>query len=135
VEAVADVVEEIRRLGVADQVFHLDSRDAIGTYQVLRGIMGESLFDLTINTTNTENTEGASILATKPGGRLILFNMSTSFTRAALTAEGVGRDINMLIGNGFTKNWIERTLRIYRSYPELAEFMIRRGILQGSRIQ
>ena len=126
VEELAATADEVRRLGVADQVLHLDSRDAIATYQALHRASGGLMFDLTVNTTNTENTEGGSILATKPSGRLVLFSMSTSFTRAALTAEGVGRDIEMLIGNGFTKDWIETTLRIYRTHPELAAFMTHR---------
>jgi hypothetical protein len=29
--------------------------------------------------------------------------MATSFTKAALGAEGVGKDVTMIIGNGYTK--------------------------------
>ncbi len=126
VEGSPQTAKEVHQLGVADHVIHCDTRDAIGTHQALHRLFDGIMFDLTINTTNTENTEGASILATNEGGKLIFFSMSTSFTRAALTAEGVGRDITMIIGNGFTGGWVETTLALYRAHPKLRDFFERR---------
>jgi L-erythro-3,5-diaminohexanoate dehydrogenase len=40
--------------------------------------------------------------------------MATSFTKAALGAEGVGKDIDMMIGNGYMKGHAEITLDILR---------------------
>ena len=45
--------------------------------------------------------------------------MATSFTKAALGAEGVGKDVNMIIGNGYTKNHADITLDIMREYEWL----------------
>ena len=33
--------------------------------------------------------------------------MATSFTKAALGAEGVGSDVTMIVGNGYTKGHAE----------------------------
>jgi L-erythro-3,5-diaminohexanoate dehydrogenase len=40
--------------------------------------------------------------------------MATSFTRAALGAEGVGKDINLIVGNGYARGHAELTLNILR---------------------
>ena len=39
---------------------------------------------------------------------------SASFTKAALGAEGVGKDVNMLIGNGYTKGHANAALQVLR---------------------
>jgi L-erythro-3,5-diaminohexanoate dehydrogenase len=45
--------------------------------------------------------------------------MATSFTRAALGAEGVGKDVTMIIGNGYTKGHAELSLNILRESKEI----------------
>ena len=52
-------------------------------------------------------------------GIVYFFSMATSFTKAALGAEGVGKDVNMIIGNGFSKDHAEITLEILRESPIL----------------
>ncbi|RLI60924.1 MAG: L-erythro-3,5-diaminohexanoate dehydrogenase, partial [Candidatus Asgardarchaeum californiense] len=42
------------------------------------------------------------------------FSMTTDFTKAALGAEGVGRDVKMIIGNGYCPNHAEYVLDIMR---------------------
>ena len=128
VDGSAQTVDEVRQLGVADHVILCDTRDAIATYRELHRVSGGVMFDLVINTTNVERTEGASILATRQDGRLVFFSMSTSFTRAVLTAEGAGRDITMIVGNGYTKGWIDTTLDLYRRQPKLKAFFERRHV-------
>ena len=71
---------------------------------------GEKEFDLSINCVNVNNSEMASILPIRNGGTAYLFSMAVNFTKAALGAEGVGKDINMIIGNGYTKGHAEITL-------------------------
>lgn len=126
VEGSAEAAEEVHQLGVADHVVHCDARDAIAAYGVLRDVSVGHMFDLVINTTNVERTEGASILATRQGGQLVFFSMSTSFTRAALTAEGAGRDITMIVGNGYTRGWTDSALSLYRRHPRLRGFFEQR---------
>jgi L-erythro-3,5-diaminohexanoate dehydrogenase len=52
----------------------------------------------------------AAILPVRDGGTVYFFSMATSFTRAALGAEGIGKDVVMLVGNGYTKDHAEITL-------------------------
>ena len=80
--------------------------------------------DLVINCVNVHGTEMASILATKDGGTVYFFSMATSFTAAALGAEGVGKDINMLIGNGYTRGHAAIALEVLRENPALRQYFL-----------
>ena len=75
--------------------------------------------DVTINNVNIEDTEMTSILCTKNSGTVYFFSMATSFTKAALGAEGVGSDVTMIVGNGYTKGHAEITLQILRESEKL----------------
>ncbi|WML34594.1 L-erythro-3,5-diaminohexanoate dehydrogenase [Clostridium sp. OS1-26] len=66
--------------------------------------------DISISCVNVANTEMACILPVKDNGTVYFFSMATSFTKAALGAEGVGKDVTMIIGNGYTKDHAEITL-------------------------
>lgn len=66
--------------------------------------------DISINCVNIQNTEMSSILPVKDEGIVYFFSMATSFTKAALGAEGVGKDVTMIVGNGYTKDHAEITL-------------------------
>ena len=75
--------------------------------------------DVTINNVNIPDTEMTSILCTKDDGIVYFFSMATSFTKAALGAEGVGKDVTMIIGNGYTRGHAELTLDLLRESPVL----------------
>lgn len=75
--------------------------------------------DISINCLSIPNTEMSSILPVRDGGIVYFFSMATSFTKAALGAEGVGKDVTMIIGNGYTKNHAEITLNLLRESNEL----------------
>jgi L-erythro-3,5-diaminohexanoate dehydrogenase len=77
--------------------------------------------DLSISCVNVPNTEMACILPVKDDGIVYFFSMATSFTKAALGAEGVGKDVSMIIGNGYTKDHAEITLSELRENQELRE--------------
>jgi L-erythro-3,5-diaminohexanoate dehydrogenase len=53
--------------------------------------------------------------------------MSTSFTRAALGAEGVGKDVDLYIGNGYARGHVQHTLGLVRTAPILELFTRRYG--------
>lgn len=116
-------VEAAKGLGYADLVLTLDLRDPVRSHAAVHEATGGALADLVVNTTNVPGTEGAAILAARQNGRVFFFSMATSFTAAALTAEGVGRDITMIIGNGYTAGWIDNTLRLYRQSSGLMALM------------
>ena len=75
--------------------------------------------DLVINVANIPETEMSCILSVKPRGIVYFFSMATSFTRAALGAEGVGADVDLRIGNGYTEGHADLTLDLLRESPEL----------------
>lgn len=74
---------------------------------------------MTINCVNIPHTELSSILVTKDGGTVYFFSMATSFTAAALGAEGVGKDVTMIVGNGYTRDHAAISLHIMRESPAL----------------
>lgn len=76
---------------------------------------GESM-DVVINTCNVPDAEMSAILCCRDRGRVYFFNMATSFAKAALGCEGVGKDVDLLIGNGFAHGHAEQTLNIVRKH-------------------
>jgi L-erythro-3,5-diaminohexanoate dehydrogenase len=102
------VNEEDKKLvldnNLCDEAFVVDARNAMEVYEKISKATNNKLADLTINVVNVEDTEMSSILATKDLGTVYFFSMATSFTKAALGAEGIGKDVTMMIGNGYTKN-------------------------------
>ncbi len=113
--------DRARGLNLADDYFHLDATDAVGMYEKIMELTDGELCDVVINCVNIENTEMASILACKDDGTVYFFSMATSFTQAALGAEGVGKDVNMIVGNGYTKGHADITIQELRENPELRE--------------
>ncbi|MHB8870616.1 MAG: L-erythro-3,5-diaminohexanoate dehydrogenase [Thermoleophilia bacterium] len=102
-------------------VLHGDATDALGTLRAVTAATNGGLADLTINCVSAPGTEMASILATRDGGTVLFFGMATDFTRAALGAEGVGKDITMLIGNGYAQGHAEAALELVRSSAALRD--------------
>ncbi len=111
--------QRARDLDVANEYCHLDATDAVAVYNKIMELTDGELADVVINVVNIENTEMASILACKDEGLVYFFSMATSFTKAALGAEGVGKDINMMIGNGYCKGHAAVTLQCLREHSGL----------------
>lgn len=105
--------------GYCDQVVIADAADALDVMKKVEEATGGAMADLTINCVNIPNTELSSILATRDGGQVYFFSMATSFTSAALGAEGVGKDLDMIIGNGYTRDHDQISLHIMRESPVL----------------
>lgn len=105
--------------GLCDTVIMADAANAIDLMEKVQEATGGAMADVTINCVNIPNTELSSILATKDGGVVYFFSMATSFTAAALGAEGVGKDVTMVVGNGYTKDHAAISLNIMRESPVL----------------
>ncbi len=54
------------------------------------------------------------MLATRDGGTVIFFSMATSFSAAALGAEGLAADVTMLVGNGYVPGHAQYALDLLR---------------------
>ena len=111
----------IRELGFCDAVIKVNATNPVETRARFEEASGGHLADVTINCVNIENTEMTSILCTKETGVVYFFSMATSFTKAALGAEGIGSDVTMLIGNGYTRGHAAITLQLLRECPKLKE--------------
>jgi L-erythro-3,5-diaminohexanoate dehydrogenase len=114
-------VQRIQKLDLADVVLDVDATKPVDCLHAFQKASGDRLADLTINCVNIPQTEMTSILCTRDGGTVYFFSMATSFTSAALGAEGVGKDVNMLIGNGYTKSHAAITLEVLRENPKLRQ--------------
>ncbi|MEW6624741.1 MAG: zinc-binding dehydrogenase [Bacillota bacterium] len=111
--------ERMKELNHVDEIIQVDATDAVKVYELVKEATGGKMADITINCVNIPGTEMASILATRDGGTVYFFSMATSFTAAALGAEGVGKDVNMILGNGYTRDHAEISLAIAKECPPL----------------
>lgn len=114
-------IELAKKADLADEYIQGDATDAVAIMNKVAEVTNGEMADVTINIVNIPNTEMASILITKDEGLVYFFSMATSFTKAALGAEGVGKDVDMVVGNGYTKGHAEISLEIMRESKELKE--------------
>lgn len=113
--------ERVQNLNLADTVIQADAQNALQVMETVSLATGGKMCDLVINCVNVPNTEMSTILAARNHGTVYFFSMATSFTAAALGAEGVGKDITMLIGNGYTTDHAAIALNTLRENPKLRE--------------
>lgn len=101
---------------LVDAFVEADARDALDlSHKFAQASPG--LADVVVNCVNVPGTELSSVLCCKERGTVYFFSMSTSFTAAALGAEGVGRDVTMIIGNGYAKGHAQTALQTLRDHP------------------
>lgn len=112
-------VERLKRLRLCDDVVRLNAANALECYETISDLTGGGMADLVINCVNVPNTESGSVLMCRERGTVYFFSMATSFTKAALGAEGMGRDIDMIIGNGYAKDHAEIALNVLRENAEI----------------
>lgn len=115
-------VETFKALDLVDECFVANALKPAETMDKVAKITEGRMCDLCINTANVEGTELSSVLACKQGGRVYFFNMATNFQKAALGAEGVGMDVEMIIGNGYAPDHAEFTLNVYRKNPAVRKW-------------
>jgi L-erythro-3,5-diaminohexanoate dehydrogenase len=102
----------LERAGVADDVVVVDARDPVA----LAAAVGNPAH-VTVVCVDVPGCEGGAILATAEGGTVVFFSMATSFSAAALTAEGLGADVTLVIGNGYVPGHADLALDLVRSHP------------------
>jgi L-erythro-3,5-diaminohexanoate dehydrogenase len=104
--------EMLRAAGLADQVVVADARDPIALRDAVAKAGGPA--DVTVVCVDVPGCEGGAILATAEQGTVVFFSMATSFSAAALGAEGLAADVTMLIGNGYVPGHAEHAFRLLR---------------------
>jgi L-erythro-3,5-diaminohexanoate dehydrogenase len=115
-------IESFASLGLADECFIANALRPTEVLEKVEKATNGKMCDLVINTANVEGTELSSVLACKQGGKVYFFNMATNFQKAALGAEGIGMDVEMIIGNGYAPNHAEFTLDVYRKNAKVKEW-------------
>lgn len=108
-------VDSFMETGLLDKAFVANALEPSSILDKVSEQTSGKMCDLVINNANIVGTELSSVLACRPGGKVYFFNMATSFQKAALGAEGVGMDVEMIIGNGYAPNHAEFTLDLYRN--------------------
>lgn len=110
-------------LGLADVVIAADATHALDVARKVAQATKGALADLSFNCANLPGTEMATILSTRDEGEIFFFGMATDFSRAALGAEGAGKPVRMVIGNGYTPGHAELALQILRENQPLRSFL------------
>jgi L-erythro-3,5-diaminohexanoate dehydrogenase len=112
-------LDALKNIDLCDFVCACDATKGVDVMREIARLTNGAMADLVVNGASVGNTEMASILSVKNGGTVIFFSMATSFTAAALGAEGIGKDVTMLIGNGYVPGHAELTLGLIRRNPKL----------------
>ena len=111
--------EFLKSTGFCDEVIIASVLDPIDVLnETLKANSGNEV-DISINCLSIPNTEMSSILPVKDGGIVYFFSMATSFTKAALGAEGVGKDVTMIIGNGYYSGHAKLALNLLRESEKI----------------
>jgi len=109
----------LRDTNFCHEVIVADVLNPINILEETIKVNGGNEVDITINCLSIPNSELSSILPVRNRGIVYFFSMATSFTKAALGAEGIGKDVTMIIGNGYTKNHAQITLDLLRESETL----------------
>jgi L-erythro-3,5-diaminohexanoate dehydrogenase len=113
--------QRMSSLGWADHALQVDATNALALMEAVSAVTQGRMADVVINCVNIINTEMGSILATRQHGKIYFFSMATSFTAAALGAEGVGKDVEMIVGNGYAEGHAEHSLNLLRESSRLRQ--------------
>ncbi|THV30907.1 L-erythro-3,5-diaminohexanoate dehydrogenase [Glycomyces paridis] len=125
---VRDEIEaaQLRRLGHADHIVVADATDPLAVARKVDAALDGRGADVTVVCVDAPGCEHGAILATADGGTIVFFSMATSFPAAALGAEGLAADVEMLIGNGYVPGHAAYALALVQGDPRLKELFIGR---------
>ena len=114
----------LREAALADEVVVADARDPLALRVAVTGAGGPA--DVTVVCVDVPGCEGGAILSTAPRGTVIFFSMATSFSAAALGAEGLAADVTMLVGNGFVPGHAAYAIDLLRTSDGVRSLFERR---------
>jgi L-erythro-3,5-diaminohexanoate dehydrogenase len=118
--------DRLASAGIADHVTIADARDPVALADAVTGALGGPA-DVTVVCVDVPGCEHGAILATAAGGTVIFFSMATSFSAAALGAEGLAADVTMLIGNGYLPGHADLALELIRTEPAVRQMFAERA--------
>ena len=109
---------------LADEVVLADARDPVALADAVTRAGGPA--DVTVVCVDVPGCEGGAVLTTAEGGTVVFFSMATSFSAAALGAEGLAADVTMLVGNGYVPGHADYAMSLLRTQPGVRELFERR---------
>src|SRR5215831_9439725 len=121
----------LARAGVTDRITVADARDPVATAAAVTAAGGPA--GVTIVCVDVPGCEGGALLSTAQGGTVIFFSMATSFTAAALGAEGLAADVTMLVGNGYVPGHAQLALDLVRAEPGARAIFERRTVAHADQ--
>ncbi len=104
----------LRAAGLAHEVVVADARDPVALSRAVTAAGGPA--DVVVVCVDVPGCEGGALLSTAQRGTVIFFSMATSFTAAALGAEGLASDVTMLVGNGYVPGHAAYAVDLLRRY-------------------
>jgi L-erythro-3,5-diaminohexanoate dehydrogenase len=102
----------LEEAAVADAVAVADARDPIALRDAVVAAGGPA--EVTVVCVDVPGCEGGAVLSTADRGTVVFFSMATSFSAAALGAEGLAADVRMLVGNGYVPGHAALALDLLR---------------------
>lgn len=113
--------DELRKWKLCHETIVSDATIPMDVLNKTLAANGGKEVDISISCVNIPNTEMSCILPVRDEGIVYFFSMATSFTKAALGAEGIGKDVTMIVGNGYTKDHAAITLEELRESETLRD--------------
>ncbi len=105
----------LEALGLCDVGITVDATHPVELMQKVAEKTGGALCDLVVNCASAPNTEMSTVLSVRAGGTALFFSMATRFTAVTLGAEGVAKDVTLLMGNGYLPGHAELALDLLRT--------------------
>lgn len=123
----AEAIERVTGLGLCDIGVATDLRDPLAALDAVR-VAGAPPADLTVVVVNATGCEPTAILLTDDGGSVLFFSMATSFSAAALSPDGMSKDVRIQVGAGYAPDLGSYALDLVRRTPAL------RAALEGKPV-
>jgi L-erythro-3,5-diaminohexanoate dehydrogenase len=120
VDVDAAAVERVVGLGLCDVGVIADLRDPLAALEAVRAADVPPA-DLSVVVANATGCEPTAVLLTSDRGSVLFFSMATSFSSAALAADGIGSSARMVVGSGFTPDRGAYALELVRGSSALRE--------------
>lgn len=118
--------KDLLDIGCVDAIITADATKPVEVLDQALAANDGKEYDVSICCVNIESCEMSAILPVRDNGVVYFFSMATSFTKAALGAEGCGKDVTMIVGNGYTKDHAEITLNELRENKKIRDLFDRK---------
>lgn len=105
--------------GAGAHAVAVDCTEPVAVLEAVAGALDGGTARVVFVCANVPGCEGGALLSCDDSGRVVFFSMATSFTAAALQAEGLGKSCELTIGNGYLPGHADLALGLVRSDPAL----------------